>query len=169
MRFRRFLIHPEREERSVLPEKWKLERGCGYILKEEKPETAFHIFRDLVTHGAHGLCITRLQPKRIRERYELKKTPIVWLSKYQSREPSARNPSDVVIVVEDFLRKVDGIILLEGLPYLISEYGFPSVLRLIYDLMEIVIMKNSRFLLTVDPRTLDERELALLEEELESL
>jgi hypothetical protein len=35
--------------------------------------------------------------------------------------------------------------------------------------MEIVIMKNSRFLLTVDPRTLDERELALLEEELESL
>lgn len=53
-------------------------------MNEEKPIKSNEIFLDLVTHSVHGLYITRTIPQRIRERYGLKKTPIIWLGKVRN-------------------------------------------------------------------------------------
>ncbi|MEW5760223.1 MAG: DUF835 domain-containing protein, partial [Candidatus Thermoplasmatota archaeon] len=133
-------------------QKYELDTGSTYIIKEEKPEKSFEIFLDYITHGISGLCITRTFPGKIREKYRIMKVPIVWLS---TKEPVERTdvmvdkpehyvqPSSiahVTVIISDFLSKCDkGIILIDGLSYLISNYGYDIVLRMVQHLNEKIV------------------------------
>jgi DNA-binding MarR family transcriptional regulator len=57
------------------------------------------------------------------------------------------------------------VILIDRLDYLISKNSFASVLSLVQKLNDLVFMKKSIVLLSVDPRTLTEREFSLLQKE----
>lgn len=71
----RLLLAPALETPVVTPPKYSLEGGAGYLYTH--PEKAFEIFADLVTHGTAGLCIISRDPKFIREKLHLEKTPIL--------------------------------------------------------------------------------------------
>jgi hypothetical protein len=170
---RRMDIKLQAEAESHSKPKYELQAGTSYISSERKSEKAFEIFTDLVTHGYQGLCVTRIRPEALRERYGLRKTPILWLT--QNADPSEKclSPTDTPrlhLVVSDFLEKAESsVVLLEGLEYIITHNNFPSALKLVQLLNDRVMLHRSRLLLPVDPQALGEKEMARLGRDMKAI
>ncbi len=71
----------------------ELERSFSYLVEEDKPETSYSLFLNAMMKGMKGYCITRNYPAKIRSRFDLKDTPVVWLSNV-GRENTIR-PKDL--------------------------------------------------------------------------
>ena len=95
---------------------------------------------------------------------------MLWLSNV-GKEDSVR-PKDLEklsLSLEQFLSKnPGGIILLDGLEYLITNNNFITVLRLIQSLKDQVAINKSVLLLSVNPDTLETPQLNLLEREVDA-
>ena len=149
-------------------QKYSLEKGYSYLIKEEKPFLAFDIFVDQVTHGFRGLCITRQHPSKVRINYGLKRTPVIWLSQTgtgDSIDPS--NVSKLVHTIRNFVRDNKGsVILLDGVEYLKLQNGFVLLMKYLHMINEIIMVEGARLILPVNPKAFTESEMAFLEREM---
>lgn len=135
-----------------------------YIIEEKKPEKSFQIFVDLVTHGIPGFTVSRIYPDKLKLIYELTKTPVIWLSKSEiGRTIDPNDLSKLSFIIEDFTKKSEqSVVLLDGLEYLIIQNNFETVVKLLYELKDVVVLNNSRLLIPLYKGTLSEKEYNLL-------
>jgi hypothetical protein len=173
VRSRRLVVYPIKEIIGMArakPITEKLEMGHSYMFLIDKSERTFEIFATYVKDGYHGLCISRYFPMKIRKKYGLEKTPMLWLSHTDSEE-SHLDPSNLGVltnILRDFFNKTErGVVLLEGLEYLIIQNGFDTVLRFIQYLNEHVVTNKVILLIPFNKESIETRELALLKSELE--
>ncbi|MCU0853094.1 MAG: DUF835 domain-containing protein [Thermoplasmata archaeon] len=147
----------------------ELERSFSYLVEEEKPESSYKLFTTALEKGMKGYCITRNYPAKIRSKFDLKDTPVIWLSNV-GRENAIR-PKDLEklsLALEQFLsQQGGGIVLLDGLEYLITNNNFITVLRLIQSLRDQVAINQSILLMAVNRSTLESHQLNLLEREVD--
>ena len=142
--------------------RFELDEGRLYLVKEQSPQVALEAFRDLLRAGYDGFLITRTPgegPAMLAEH----SFTLLWLSD-KSREGSI---SPDLAAME---RWADGLapgkaILLEGLDHLVMRHGFNKTMLFVHRLKEIAYLNNHIILLTVDPATLDNRQVCLLEKE----
>jgi len=153
--------------------KYQLEQGFMYIVEEEKPEKSFDVFLDLVKHGSQGLYISRQNPTRIREKYQLEKTPNIWLTRAKISEGNCISPDELAKLyktTENFVRQADdGVIFFEGLEYLIAQNGFQPALKFIQSLNDVIMVHPSRLIVIVDPLTLDTKELHIFRRDMKTI
>jgi predicted flap endonuclease-1-like 5' DNA nuclease len=146
-----------------------LERSFSYLVEEDMPETSYLLFLNAMNKGMKGYCITRNYPAKIRSKFDLKDTPVIWLSNV-GRENTIR-PKDLEklsLSLEQFLSQAGGgIVLLDGLEYLITNNNFITVLRLIQSLRDQVAINQSILLMAVNRSTLESHQLNLLEREVD--
>jgi len=158
-----------RAEIKPAPAVTELERSFSYLVEEDKPETSYNLFVTALAKGMKGYCITRNYPAKIRSKFDLKDTPVIWLSNV-GRESTIR-PKDLEklsLSLEQFLsREGGGIVLLDGLEYLITNNNFITVLRLIQSLRDQVAINQSILLMAVNRSTLESHQLNLLEREVD--
>lgn len=161
------------ENNSIDIDMNKIKSGIGYIIKEEKPDQSFSIFKKLLQEGVHGLCITRMHPRRINEEYMLDNIPIYWLSTNAHNQKNVVAPTflpQLNTIITDFINNFnDVVILLEGVEYLIEQNDFNTVLNLIHSLNDHIMSSNARLILPVDPLILKEREIHMLSRDLKIL
>ncbi len=170
--FLQALIVPMAETQSQTKPTYELERARTYAILERDGARSFEVFRDLVTHGAQGLCISRRSPKTIMADYGLEKTPILWLSRVATEKNSVRPspPEKVALAIEHFIDVGENaVVLLDGFEYLVAHNDFSSVLALLHDLNEIVALHEAILLVPVDPTAFQEREFALIRREVQVL
>lgn len=151
----------------------KIPAGSAYLVCEAKADRALTLFADHVKHGVPGLLITRTFPGQVRERYGLPKTRMLWLTDV-SAGPQAAEPviqaslEDLSIAVNDFLRNApDSIVVLDGLEYVITKQGFTRTIQFLSRMRDIASQQQTRLLIPVNPDALEEKELALLEREID--
>jgi len=158
-----------RAEVKAAPAVTELERSFSYLVEEDKPEASYTLFMNALSKGMKGYCITRNYPAKIRSKFDLKDTPVVWLSNV-GRENTIR-PKDLEklsLSLEQFLSQAGGgIVLLDGLEYLITNNNFITVLRLIQSLRDQVAINQSILLMAVNRSTLESHQLNLLEREVD--
>jgi len=146
-----------------------LEKSFSYLVEEEKPESSYTLFMQAMEKGMRGYCITRNYPAKIRSKFDLKDTPVIWLSNV-GRENTIR-PKDLEklsISLEQFLSQPGGgIVLLDGIEYLITNNNFITVLRLIQSLRDQVAINQSILLMAVNRSTPESHQLNLLEREVD--
>jgi PAS domain S-box-containing protein len=163
----RVSIEPVAEKQLRTEYKYWLDPLEGYIILEKRPEKSFEIFVDLVTHGIPGFVISRMYPEKIRRKYSLVKTPIVWLSRTERK--NAISPDDLSklrYIIEDFTKKSEeSVILLDGLEYLTTQTDFETVLKYLQELKDTVVLNNSRLIISLHGETLTLREYSTLERE----
>jgi predicted hydrocarbon binding protein len=164
-------LKPSKQAEAQTARKYSLETGYSYLIKEEIPDQSFDIFVDASKHGVPSLCVAREYPEKVKERYGLHGTPFLWLSMDQQKSFS-RDPSNLALLYSDiktFLTENPGsLILLSGTEYLISQNGFPKVLKLLQHLNDRVAVTESTMLVPISPLTLLEQDLKMLEKELRS-
>jgi multisubunit Na+/H+ antiporter MnhG subunit len=160
----------ESNMKSILTEIVK--KGQSYLIDEERPIKSNEIFVNLVTHGAQGLYITRRFPQEIRNAYNLKLTPIIWLTREKTEENHI-DPTDLVelsYTIKEFIKKTsDGVILVDGLEYLITQNEYKEILKFVQSLKDSIATSLSRLIVPLDHSTLDEQQFHLLKREMNAL
>jgi isoleucyl-tRNA synthetase len=147
-----------------------LKDAFTYLVKEERSENTYRLLLKSMEKGRPGYCVTRIYPDKVREIYGLGDVPILWLSNV-GKENSVR-PKDLEklsLSLEQFITKKAGVVLLDGIEYLITNNNFITVLRLIQSLRDQIAINRSILLVSVNPSTLDEHQLTLLEREVDSV
>jgi len=148
----------------------ELEKGACYLIKEKKPDLSYRLFEDLVQHRTPGVCITRQYPDRVRRERGLADVRIIWLSHTPGED--FQNPTAIgtlAKVISKFIEDNggEGVVLLDGLEYLVINNGFLQTLMFVEHVNEFVMQKKAVLLMPVSPDTLEEKELALLERNIE--
>ena len=147
--------------------------GSAYIIKEEKPEKSFKVFKELLSENGQGLCFTRIHPQRIKEDFKIGNIPIYWFSNGTVKDKNILSPTflpQLNTIIRDFIHANDtGVILLEGIEYLIDQNGFKAILGLLHSINDHIMGSHARILIPIDPLILEERELHILTRELKIL
>jgi hypothetical protein len=146
-----------------------LKPGFGYIVKEKKPDLGFKVFGDMVRHGSSGLCISRQHPKNLSIKSGKGKLKTYWLTTIEGE--GNLQPTNLGILSETILRFMEGngdtVILIDGIEILVTQNDFPKVLRMVNRLIETVMQRDTRLIITLDERTLEKKEMALMERNME--
>lgn len=148
----------------------EVEEGICYLLEEPKPVLAFRLLELEASKGRACFCISRQVPERVRREHRVGRTTCLWLSEIPGgNHHSGKALAGLAKRIEDFLtnRGPRGLVLLDGLEYLIENNGFDPVLAFVEHLNELVMTTRANLLIPVSPRAVDPRELANLERDLE--
>jgi hypothetical protein len=147
--------------------------GYSYLIQEERVENSFKIFSHLINSSEFtGLCFTRTNPRKIREKFNLDNVQMMWLTDQESEKETVVSPSleGIIYIIEEFMDiGAKTILLIDGMEYLIGNNGFNPVLRFIRRLIDKISETETILLITISPDTMDERELKLLEREMEPI
>jgi PAS domain S-box-containing protein len=169
---KQLVIEPTLETPGEEEQKYNLDFGCSYLLKESRPHKSYEIFKDLVSHEVFGLVVTRTYPKRVQQMRHLDKTPMVWLSRNESEETaiSGSNLSALYHTISEFVGKGNkSVIILDGLEHLVTVNNFDRTIQFMNDLFEIIMTNQAILLIPVDPQALEKKEIAILERSTEEI
>ncbi len=141
------------------------EEGKSYIIKERKPDGAMAHFLRLIAKGHSGLVITRQHPNHMGRKYNLEKIRIVWLSTTLGNDyVDPHNLNSLTTLANSFLQGNGlGVIVLDGLEYLMVHNDFGRVLKFVEYLNELVMQRGAVLLISLDDRAFESRQMALLE------
>lgn len=153
-------------------EKAELLGGHCYLIEEEKLIRSLKLYKKMLSEGYRGFCLTRTNPKHLGEMKELENSSIVWLTDKESAIETTIPPvlERIIYEVGDFIRKEEkGCLILDGIEYLVSNNSFDAVLRFIRRIIDDISESKSILMVTLGPHTLKERELKILEREMEKV
>jgi hypothetical protein len=167
-RHRLFTIMPVSEDRTSIigaKEAAVLPTGSYMLFEETKADGMFEMLLSQISNGVEGLIVTRTYPEDLRNKYGLKRTPVIWLCSQPGQDRvDPTNLSILEHTIIEFLKiGHDTVVAVDGLEYLISNNGSSKVLRMLYGLRDEILMNQSRLIITLDPDVLEPRELAFFE------
>jgi hypothetical protein len=171
-RHRLFAVVPVPEDQTSIigaKEEGVLPTGSYLLFEEAKPDGMYATFLSQVSKGAEGLLVTRTYPEDLREKYGLKRTPVIWLCSQPGQDRiDPTNLSILEHTIIEFLKMGQNtVVAIDGMEYLISNNGSSKVLRLLYGLRDEILMNQSRMIVTMNPKVLDDKELAFFERDFE--
>jgi chromosomal replication initiator protein DnaA len=167
------LAAPTEAKAAVAPtaQSASLKPAHSYLVEEERPERCFELFAEYAKQGYAGLAITRTNPTRVKESHELgDAVQVIWLTDREGGDGERIAP-----VLERLIYKIEehlgtdnkGIVLLDGIEYLVSSNNFESVLKFLRRLIDDVSESRSIFMMSLTPGTLGDKEQKILKREME--
>ena len=163
-RLKKFITLKGKKER--LMQKYIVEAGTSYLIKEPTSQEAYEILMDKLEEYTPFL-ITRDNLETIEQKYGIAKKNMIWLSDEKEKGvTSTSNLNQIQKNVIEFLSKNEKvIILLDRSDYILNKYGFENFLKFITNINDKVMGKKAIFLLPVDPQIFNNKQLSLLEKE----
>lgn len=120
---------------------------------------------ELYVNRTQGLVVTRRHPSDFRLDYLIQTTPVIWLTSIPGKDNmDPAKLSMLTDMIVNFLEHSDnGVVLVEGVEYLVTANDFPRMLRALDRWSEVVMARSARLVMSLDPRAFDPKELALVE------
>ncbi len=166
--------------------------GLSYIVEESRPQRCFEIFKREMDGGRAGMAVVRKAPKQIPEFKDLGIKRMIWLTKTEKTSNDhmpigaiglgdavqddmeddcefliPNNLPFLYAKISDFLGgNPGGVVLFEGIEYILSHNNFKAVLGFVQSLNEIMITKNANLIISLNPEALEPRELNLLKRDM---
>ena len=143
-------------------------RGECYLA--DSVQRCLKIVSDLHGHGVKVLCIIREDPELVTKNYGLDLDNVILLSSQPIKGFKAISSlQEISIVITKFLKSGGGAVLLDGLEYLISRFGFNIVYIFLQEKHIEFLAAGAILLAPVNMETLDSREKGQLLSELKLL
>lgn len=144
-----------------------LEPNKVYLIKEDDENNAHELFLGSLNRGFAGLGIVREDPLLLKKKYNLKKTPFIWLNKVKVEGiPCETNINDLLILISEFVKKSErSVILIDRLDYVVAENNAGDVIRAVRDLKDIASANDCIVILSVNPELIDASVLKSIEAE----
>ncbi len=147
----------------------QLEPGTSYVVEEPKPFAGLRLFTRELSAGLPGLAVTREHPEKVRRVWGIERTPVIWLSSVPGK--NHLDPSRLSVLNDSLMNFLDDtpecVIFLSGVELLVLNNDFPRVMRFLEKMNEEVMDRDSKLIVTLDPRTFAGREMALIERSME--
>lgn len=158
----RDVTEQKRSEEEVKKQlmRFHLSEGELYLELENTLSKSLEGFKDLLKVGYPGIVVSRTPQERFKANLEGLQD-FWWLAR-KGEGSFTPELSEIEARMEQMNSTA---FLIDRLDYLISNNDFESVLYFIQNLREISYLKDHIIVLSVDPQTLDERQLKLLNKE----
>lgn len=154
-----------------------VEKGYNHLLLEHKPAITYQVFAALLQHGAAGLCITHMYPKKVRAMYGIAKGTILWLSDWYGAsaellhigpEERTLRPSrlefEVMKEIASFVKRPPPtLFVLDGVEALVLANGFEKVMTFLVNLTHMASANQATVVVTADPGVFDDRQQQALQ------
>lgn len=145
--------------------------GNVYLVEERRPKACFEMLDQALSSGYSGLVVTRDFPKKILTEKEITGCKILWLTNLPGE--GRINPTAVGILMGQIRTFIENqpktAVVLDGFEYLASLNTYDRMLQFMHQVRDIVVTNESMMFVPVDPRTLNSRELAMLERSMEPI
>jgi PAS domain S-box-containing protein len=158
----------QKRSRELIYRIYNITPGDCYLIQSQ--ELAYRLFAQLLLHEVPGLCLSRERPDKLLQ-YGIPKDKMVIISGVPvAGFESVDDLQKVSIRISEFIREnKESVVLLGGLEYLISRFGFESVYKFLQEKRFSFMEARANLLLPIDLATLSEKERALLVSELRQL
>jgi hypothetical protein len=141
-----------------------LDHGRIYMVVSERLDKALSLINGVASAGMDLMCVSRMHPDMMRERYPLQDMHCVWLSETGSGPRLA--PDEMTRIkdtVSEFVsQRKNAVVVLDGLEYISLFTDFRSLNIFFEELNDMVMASRSILLIPVDPRLFDPCQLARL-------
>ncbi|MBU1158976.1 MAG: DUF835 domain-containing protein [Candidatus Thermoplasmatota archaeon] len=145
--------------------------GNVYLVEERRPKLSYELFEHALSSGCNGMIMTREFPKKLLTEKELDSCKLIWLTNLVG--DGRVNPTAIGILMSQVRSFIEdqpkSVVMIDGLEYMISLNTYDRMLQFMHQLRDLVVTNESILVVPMDPRTVTERELALLERNLEVL
>jgi len=147
-----------------------LRTGDSYLIEETFNERGriYDVYQDLLDRGFTGMCITRTEPNKLRQRYLLPQdSTVYWLTQDRKEEFDIKPaPEYLMVNIKNFIdahKDEQGVILLDGLEYLITFQGdqFDSYLKVMRRISDLVSQTRLVLMIPYDPDAVSAERVAL--------
>ncbi|MCX6651544.1 MAG: DUF835 domain-containing protein [Methanomassiliicoccales archaeon] len=132
------------------------------LLVEGYPRNGFQIYSRYLS-GEEGVCITRLHPEYVVEKYGLKNTKFHWLSGVKQK--GTLNPESMGNLVKQVRSEVRGgqkRFFLDGLEYLLLWNDMNKIVSSLKEISQMLDDVQGSMIVSIDPLTFEERDLKRL-------
>ena len=148
----------------------KLISGLSYLVEETRADKCYRLYKALREQGKPGFAVARTNPKLLERTYGLNKDDIVWLTDREVGTAVKRLPpslESIIYSIEEFIdENSEGIVLLDGIEYLIGNNTFNPVIRFLRRLVDKVSTTEVILMVALTPDTLDSNQVTLMERDL---
>ncbi|USG99746.1 DUF835 domain-containing protein [Thermococcus argininiproducens] len=164
----KFAIFPAKMAVFERPQKEHPTEIKGIFLFNSKKE----LKRNLPTFFSENVIMITRNPPKIDD---LDNVLVYWLTKIESDTIKQDgkiypiSPAKIDILIDLLTRNLESgynAIYVDGFEYLVVENGFESAAKFLFGLRDRVMSNDKALAVVLDPRTLDDRQMALLEREL---
>jgi hypothetical protein len=139
--------------------------GNVYLVEERRPKVSYELFDQQLSAGCDGLIVTRDFPKKLLSEHGIGDCRMLWLTNLVG--DGRINPTAIGILMSQVRNFVEGakntVVVLDGLDYLITLNTYDRMLQFMHQLRDTVVTNDCILIVPMDPRTVGQRELALLE------
>lgn len=143
---------------------FSLDHGRIYMVISDRLDKTLSLINGLASAGKEIICISRMHPGLLRERYPLREIKGVWLS--ETGNGPRVSPDQLEKVVEEITvfvsSRKNAAAVLDGLEYISLFTDFRTLNIFLEDLNDVVMASRSILLIPVDPRLFDPCQLARL-------
>jgi hypothetical protein len=144
--------------------------GGAYIIIDEEPKRAFtHLYN--LSEKTPCLCIIKSPPDKISRSNALHSgCKVLWMTAQMALKQDAQkfdfikpHLEHIVMSVLDFLAEAPkGAILIEGIDHFIAKSKFDDILRVCEKLIDEIWLSKGILIVPINPKAIDEKQLALL-------
>ena len=143
--------------------------GCAYLVEERRPKRSLELCEKFSAEGAELLIVSRDPPSQLISRTILIPKKTIWLTNLVGAD--RMNPTSIGILMSEIRKFVEQsdhrpIVLIDGMEYLISLNTYDRMLQFVHQLRDMFVMAGAVLIMPMDMRTLNDREQALLERNL---
>lgn len=144
-----------------------LEPGNIYLISDDEENHAHELFIGTLNRGFVGLALVREDPRQLRKKYNLYKTPFIWLTKEAvTGIPCEHNIETLSGLIAEFLAKSkQGVVLIDRIDYLFFTNNPEQVIREIQSLHDSVSGTDHIIILTLQPELLSASQKKAIEME----
>ncbi|MEM3598417.1 MAG: PAS domain S-box protein, partial [Candidatus Hadarchaeum sp.] len=142
----------------------EISKGECYLYRSHR--AAYNIASHLMLLGVPGICFTREDPEKLIE-YRIPKENIIIISSVPLKGyDTTDNLQEISMRIGEFIRNNRGsIVLLDGLEYLVSRFGFDMTYKFLQEKRFQFIENDAILLMPVELNIFSEREKALFASE----
>lgn len=161
-------------ERDITHEHENLDRLCmgnSYLIYGKTNRSALELLKSLARPDSKCLFITRSNPQNIKSIISQENIQVALLRNGGSGEHETISDLEgLTNKIKRFSRQNDNsVILLDTIEYLLIKNSFDQFAESLYQIDDIISDDNSLLLLHLNPSVLDERQKAIIEDELQLL
>jgi len=140
--------------------------GTSSLLLGRPSPEPYRIFR-MLAGGRKALAASGTHPARLRARFGLDETELVWLTAYSGSSEEALGPQTLEYellgrATRHFRRARGSMLFLDDIDYLVSQRGFGPLARFLKSICDAGAEARGTLLVSADPDAFSERELASL-------
>jgi len=129
------------------------------LLMEGYPRKGFQVYSSILKSGRKGVCVSRLHPEYVEQKFDLPKGDCFWLSSCKGK--GVLSPKVLTSVSKTIASTLSGnaVVFLDGLEYILLYNDMNKVLSFLREVEVILAKQDAEMLVSIDPLTFEGKEL----------